>query len=229
MAWDEKWDDIFANNEWGRYPEENLIRFMSSNYYSFEESSCNKIPIDGIKILEIGCGTGANLWYISREGFKCYGIDGSKLAIEKANNRLNRNNKKVELTVGDVMSLPYGDGFFDAVIDIECIYANSLNDSKVILSEVCRVLKPSGLFYSKSASDRMYKGKNYKKASNCDEYTSISDGPLSNVGLVRLMTKEDVYDLYSQHFVIEKLDLTETTRNNMSFIVSEWIIICCKV
>ena len=43
------WDSIFSSKEWGRYPSEDLIRFIARNFYKAEKRS-------SIKILELGCG-----------------------------------------------------------------------------------------------------------------------------------------------------------------------------
>jgi 2-polyprenyl-3-methyl-5-hydroxy-6-metoxy-1,4-benzoquinol methylase len=75
MAWNSGWDDIFRKHEWGKYPSENLVRYVGRNFYTVKDRSA-------ITILEVGCGTGANLWYLAREGFSVYGIDGSNVAIE---------------------------------------------------------------------------------------------------------------------------------------------------
>ena len=56
------WENIFLQKEWGKYPSIALVRFIASNYYDAQDRN-------EIKILEIGCGTGANLWYLAREGF----------------------------------------------------------------------------------------------------------------------------------------------------------------
>lgn len=58
-----------------------MIRFIARNFYKVNNR-------ESIKILEVGCGPGANLWYMNREGFTVYGIDGSETAIKKAEKRL---------------------------------------------------------------------------------------------------------------------------------------------
>lgn len=106
MAWDQTWENVFKTQEWGKYPSEDLIRFVARNFYGAPSRK-------EIKILEVGCGTGANLWYVAREGFSVYGIDGSKTAVEKANARLNSEipGWSGELLIGDIISLPYNDAF----------------------------------------------------------------------------------------------------------------------
>src|ERR1700722_13214770 len=76
QSWDPVWEQIFANQSWGKYPPEELIRFVARNYYR----AANR---GDIKILEVGCGAGACIWYMAREGFCATGIDGSPSAIKQ--------------------------------------------------------------------------------------------------------------------------------------------------
>lgn len=64
------WDMVFSNQEWGKYPSEDLIRFIARNFYKVENRK-------NVKILELGCGPGANIWYLAREGFSFCGVDCS--------------------------------------------------------------------------------------------------------------------------------------------------------
>lgn len=137
------WEKIFSERGWGCYPEVSVVRFIAKNFYSFTREDRSKI-----KILDLGCGTGNHVWYLAREGFRVYGIDGSKTAIKSAKKRLTYEGLKTELMVGDIARLPYGDNFFDAVIDSAAIQHNCLQNIGVIVHEVYRVLKPGGRIFS---------------------------------------------------------------------------------
>src|SRR3989338_2282999 len=142
-GWDSVWERIFSDREWGCYPEIPVVRFIANNFYNLTHKNRSKI-----KILDLGCGIGAHTWYLAREGFRVYGIDGSKTAIKFAKKRLAQEGLRAELMVGDIVCLPYGDNFFDAVIDSAAIQHNHLQGIKKIIKEAYRVLKPNGKLFS---------------------------------------------------------------------------------
>ncbi len=220
-SWDENWQSVFIENEWGKYPAESVIRFVARNFYKSKRNE--------IKILEVGCGTGANIWYLLRENFDAYGIDGSSVAIDRAKERFENENLVSKLECGDIMNLPYGDGFFDAVIDNECIYCNNFKNTETIMSEIDRVLKPKGKFYSRTFTDKLYVGgeMDHIKVSKF-EYSQINKGPLTGKGFARLTTREDIVNIYGKLFNICSIDYIEYTIDNENQIVSEWVIICEK-
>ena len=56
---DRAWEEIFRSREWGKYPPEHLVRFIAGNFYG--------VPNRGaVGLLEIGCGPGANAWFMAR-------------------------------------------------------------------------------------------------------------------------------------------------------------------
>src|SRR5689334_7521108 len=114
QKWHEGWDEFYTHSKAGRYPTEDLIRFVARNFFSVPDRK-------QVKILEIGCGTGPNLWFLAREGFTVAGIDGSRVALEEAQRYLSREGLSAQLDRGDVTALPYIDQSFDAVIDLECL------------------------------------------------------------------------------------------------------------
>ena len=56
-----------------RWPNEEFCRFMGRNFFSKDA-----LERKSINILEVGCGTGANLRLLAEEGFAAYGIELSK-------------------------------------------------------------------------------------------------------------------------------------------------------
>ena len=57
--WNSGWNKVFKNSDWGKYPGEELVRFIARKYYDVPNRKV-------IKILELGCGTGANIWFMAR-------------------------------------------------------------------------------------------------------------------------------------------------------------------
>ena len=66
------------------YPNESLIQFIASNYFKLDFDKRKKI-----KILEVGSGSGANLWMLAKEGFDVYGLDSSSKGNQLAKIHLN--------------------------------------------------------------------------------------------------------------------------------------------
>src|SRR5687768_17292543 len=119
MAWDPVWENIFRSREWGRYPPEELVRFVARHYYSVPERSA-------IRILDLGCGPGSGTsWFVAREGYTLSGIDASPTAIAKARERFSKEGLSGDFHVGAADRLPWANGLFDAVIDNACLTCNS--------------------------------------------------------------------------------------------------------
>lgn len=106
----------------GGYPTEHVIRFVARNYYK-------RVRKD-VKILDFGCGTGANTWFLAREGFDTYAFDISESAIGKLNGRMESDLLKVNAIVCDGLHVPYPDNHFDAIIDNASIFSNPVVDIK---------------------------------------------------------------------------------------------------
>jgi SAM-dependent methyltransferase len=220
MTWDSIWEEVFRSQPWGKYPSEDVIRFVARHFY--------KVPDRGsVKILEVGCGTGANLWYIANEGFAAYGIDGSASAIATCRQRMDAEvlGWKGVLTEGDVCSLPYSDDFFDAVIDNECIYANLYDDARRIYQEAHRVLKPGGKLYSKTfVSGMVGDGTGFKVGHNA---WLVAVGPLAGKGPSRFTSESEIDGLLTPLKVIS-IDRVSRSEGNRSTEIIEWVVIAEK-
>jgi len=216
---DRGWDKLFKRVDWGKYPSEEVVRFISRNFG--DNNTKQKI-----NILEVGSGPGANIWYLSREGYSVTGIDGSKVAVGQSKKRLKTEGLYAELYVGDIVELPFKNFVFDCVLDVECLYSNNFENSNKIIAEIHRVLKPGGVFFSKTFSTSM-SGKGDLIDKN-NTYSSFDGGELhSDYETVRLLDEKQIPILYGIFDSIE-YDLVTRTDRNRKNIVEEWLISCWK-
>lgn len=130
-----------------RYPNEELMRFMGRNFFSVPRSERKHI-----KLLEVGCGSGANLWALAREGFDVYGSDLSSEAIHLSRGMLESFDCTAHLEAGDMINLAYEEDFFDAVLDVFASYCLTEEHFAKFLNGVARVLKPGGIYFSYTPS-----------------------------------------------------------------------------
>jgi ubiquinone/menaquinone biosynthesis C-methylase UbiE len=216
---DTVWEKIFQTQEWGKYPPEELIRFVARNYYRAPNRK-------EIKILDIGCGTGAATWYIAREGFSAYGIDFSKTAIERANTRFQNENLKGEFKVGDFSKIDYPDKFFDVVIDIGGIVCNDIKSQIKIFSEIYRILKPNGKLFSMMIAKGTWgygSGDEIEK----DTFINVKEGPHVGHGLIHFADEEEVKNLLHK-FRDVKIECSQRTENNQKDKIIHLVIIAQK-
>jgi SAM-dependent methyltransferase len=104
---------------------------------SFMREICAKLPTPdaGLRILDVGCGTGANLEMLSAFG-EAEGVDVSDDALEFCRR------KGLSVEKGLAEKLPYEDGTFDVTTALDVV--EHLDDDIAGLKEMHRVTKPGG-------------------------------------------------------------------------------------
>jgi 2-polyprenyl-3-methyl-5-hydroxy-6-metoxy-1,4-benzoquinol methylase len=221
MTWDPLWDGLFQNQSWGKYPGEELIRFVARNYYGVPDRS-------SVRLLEVGCGPGANLWFCAREGFTVHGVDGAHTAVMQARRRLDSEcpGWKGSIDEGDLVRLRYPDAHFDAVMDNEAVCHNDFASSCTAYREIARVLKPDGklfvrTFATGTTGDRTGEpmGRNAWR---------VSEGPMLGKGLSRFTDEGDFSELFGPELALQSCDLLTWTLANRTQIVREWILVLKK-
>lgn len=125
-----------------KYPNEALIRFLNGSFGDVPKADRHQLHI-----LEIGSGSGANLWMIAKEGFQAVGIDSSPTGIELSHAMMDAWNVTADLHVGEMQHLPFPDSSFDAVVDAVSMQHVNLADHRTCYREAYRCLKPSGIFF----------------------------------------------------------------------------------
>lgn len=98
---------------------------------------------DRDRILDLGCGNGMILEYISdTTGAEVYGIDYIPEAIEQARCRTKPKEDRLKFSVGNLDHIDFPDGYFDLVISIDTLYMP--NDLRSTLGQMKRILRPAG-------------------------------------------------------------------------------------
>lgn len=91
------------------------------------------------RILDVGCGTGANLAMFNGEAVAT-GIDYSEAALDRCRQR-----GLTRLARADAGSLPFASDSFDGVLMMDVLYHRDVSDMAGALVEAERVLGPGGL------------------------------------------------------------------------------------
>lgn len=214
------WEQLFTSRAWGLYPPEELIRFIARTFRGAKDKA-------EVRVLEIGCGPGPNIWYLVREGYTVAGIDGSPTAIRQAQERLIREGlphvvPQVDLRVGNFTSLPWGNESFDVVIDIEALYANSLTNIRVSLDEIRRTLKVGGWFFGKMFGDQT-SGSHSGTMIEPGTMQFPKVGPCTGNEIAHFFRREEFKDLFDGFYDL-CIDHIHRTDRNEEIQIYEWLV-----
>jgi len=118
-------------------PDEHLVEFVRSG------------ATPAGRVLDIGCGTGTNVFWLARQGFAVLGIDIASTAIEKARAEADGKGLDCRFEKLDFLNDPVGDGPFDLVFDRGCFHVfDDAGDRERFAEHVAALLKPGGRWLS---------------------------------------------------------------------------------
>lgn len=131
------WAAHYATPDGFRYmPSEELVRF------------CGRRGALG-HVLEVGCGNGANLWYLTRTADEAVGVDFTTIALQAAralcdDERDRRHGSHARLVAASAYALPFADASFDTVVDVMVSQHVAWGDHVTLYREYRRVLRRGG-------------------------------------------------------------------------------------
>ena len=213
-----EWEEVHHDREWGRYPGEPVIRFVARNFY--------KCKRDEIKILDYGCGQGAHTWYLAREGFDTYALDGSASAVEKAKIYLEKEGVNAKFDVMDGTAITYQNDFFDGVIDSACVGHNKLDNIEKMYSEIYRVLKDEGKLFTTFFSTKT-SGFGTGEKIEKNTFKNVTEGPLAGLGIVHFW-EEDEFIETLKNVGFTDIEVEKVSFTNRGSYIDSFILMAVK-
>ncbi|MCJ8320017.1 MAG: class I SAM-dependent methyltransferase [Colwellia sp.] len=136
----QEWEAVYSSDtsrHKNKYPSELLVSWVMRNFGSTPYENRNIL-----KCLDIGCGYGNNLKFLTDEGFNAVGIDFSPSVVSAVND------SGLKAIHSSAINTPFNDQEFDFILDRSAIQCNSKEDIVKIYNEILRLLKPGGRFFS---------------------------------------------------------------------------------
>lgn len=110
---------------------------------ALEEPHVHRVlgPVEGLRILDLGCGTGRHTSWLSASGARVTAVDFATSMLEQA--RRKTRDLNVSYVIHDLHdSLPFGAGTFDIVLS--CLVLEHLESAAEFFADIYRVTAPGG-------------------------------------------------------------------------------------
>jgi ubiquinone/menaquinone biosynthesis C-methylase UbiE len=136
-------------------------------------------------VLDLGCGTGRLTIALAGRARSVSGLDMSPAMLAAARGKLAARGLTADLREGDMVSLPFPDASFDAVVSMLTLMHVPRQDRQQVFAEAARVLRPGGRLLAgvkNSLFERMFGGDRFAAADVTDAeseqltFTGTRDG-----------------------------------------------------
>lgn len=220
MSFSTEWDKLYSeNNHMSIWPWSDLVSYVMR--YS-------KPKRNNFRVLELGCGAGANISFFKSLGADYYAIEGSPTITEKLKKQYPE--YASNLVCGDfTKELPF-DGEFDLIIDRASITHNDTIAIKRTLNLVNKKLKNEGKFIGIDWFSTVYSEyKNGEQAEDVNTRKNFSTGSFANTGRVHFSDEMHLKKLFSD-FIIERLEhkTIDHTIPKDDLVFASWNLVAVK-
>jgi ubiquinone/menaquinone biosynthesis C-methylase UbiE len=99
-------------------------------------------PKQGMKILDVGCGTGNQSLKLAKKGCKVTGIDIAPNMLHEAERKAKENGLQLDFHLMDCLKLDFPDDFFDAAVSVTAF--EFVKDLQSAYREIRRVVRSGG-------------------------------------------------------------------------------------
>jgi 2-polyprenyl-6-hydroxyphenyl methylase / 3-demethylubiquinone-9 3-methyltransferase len=142
MSIDNEWYDELGDKWWDPRGPVGILHDINKARFGYFKSVLGRI--EGLSILDVGCGGGLLTECFAREGARVTGLDLSRASLFAARRHARARGFDIDYVNANAESFPLTGGLFDAVVSSD--FLEHVADLGRVVSECARVLKPDGLF-----------------------------------------------------------------------------------
>jgi ubiquinone/menaquinone biosynthesis C-methylase UbiE len=207
------WETVHQQQVWGQYPPEPLIRWVARTF---------KGQCQGLTVLEVGCGAGANVWYLAEQGFTVTGLDVSRTALHRAEQLLAKRGQTGQLVCGNLTELPFSPAQFDVLIDLGATVCVPDDMVTQCFSEYYRVLKPGGHYLACIAGNETAK----LPATGSDQVRYVNGNRVANnvVDIANKVFSQAEIEQHLAQFTLNRVEQTLLSdRNQQDWVQLFWV------
>lgn len=222
MSFSNEWEQIYQKGAQNSVWPWNEVISLTARYFNGEEKN--------IRVLELGCGAGANIPYFkSREDEYC-GIEGSETKVRQLNN-IYKDSITMIKCADFTKEIPFERGF-DLVLDRSSITHNNTEDIAKTLKMSYNVLSKGGyLFGLDWFSKKMLKSLGDNGYRVIDDNTFVfTNGYFNGLGNVHFSDGEHIEELLKQagFQIVELYEKTHSWRFPQLNTMAWWSFVARK-
>ena len=197
VSFDQHWETRYAAGHEQRYPWDEVVSFVFRN-------APRERPRSRVHILELGCGTGSNLWFAAREGFAVTGVDASASAVARARERFTEDQLTGTFLEADFTAFEVTPGRFDLAIDRASITCCGRRHAARAIENVHHALREGGrMFFNPYGKDHASFGSGREGPD--EVWLDISRGTLAGFGQICFYDESDIRSVFSNGWAIESM------------------------
>jgi 2-polyprenyl-6-hydroxyphenyl methylase/3-demethylubiquinone-9 3-methyltransferase len=142
MHIDNDWYDELGDRWWDRDGPVGILHELNGTRFEYFKSVLG--ALDGVRLLDVGCGGGLLAARMAGEGARVVGADLSHPSLAAAKRHAEAAGLALEFVNARGESLPLVAESFDAVVTSD--FLEHVSDLDAVIAECSRLLRPGGLF-----------------------------------------------------------------------------------
>ncbi len=201
MVFKNEWERIYRNNlQLSRWPWSSLVSLVNRH--------CD--IREGMKVLELGCGAGANIPFFVSLKSDYHAIEVSQTTVASLKSEY-RDNASVDVKQGDFTDdISIFGPNFDLIFDRGALTLNSTEGIERVLKQVYKALKPGGIYIGIDWFSTSHSARKQDKAERIGDNTYLfSTGYFKDIGQVHFFAENDLRELFAEYefiYLVEKLN-----------------------